>query len=124
MGRGPYDRHVTPLFPLTTATRHDLPPPCVSCTFWQHDRIATDERRKDSWGEAFERDATARSAGCCTTAPLPGDDPVRAVLRVPPRARAAGGPARPRGGLVTCAFLEADDPAGTPSGSCSRRSPT
>ena len=41
--------------PLTAGVRRSLPPPCVSCVFWQHDRIATDERRKEAWADAFGR---------------------------------------------------------------------
>ena len=48
-----YDRPVSSITPVTAASRHDLPPPCVSCVFWQHDRAVTDERRKEGWSEAF-----------------------------------------------------------------------
>ena len=43
------------IVPLTGASRFDLPPPCVSCVFWQDHRTVTDERRKEAWTESFSR---------------------------------------------------------------------
>ena len=46
---------MTTVSPLTSGARRGLPPPCVACVFWQHDRITTDERRKEDWADSFER---------------------------------------------------------------------
>ena len=98
--------------PVTAASRHDLPPPCVSCVFWQHDRIVTDERRKDAWSEAFER--THGAFGRV----LSDGGVFRGMIQYGPSAafpRALALPAGPpdvRGALITCVFLEGDDPAG------------
>ena len=113
-GRGAYDRHVSRIRPSRRRRAHDLPPPCVSCVFWQHDRVVTDERRKEAWAESFERRHGAFGRVLHDGARLPGDDPVRA-RRARSRARSAlpGRPARPATPrLVTCTFLEGDDPAG------------
>ena len=40
---------------VTAATRSTLPAPCISCVFWQHDRLVSDERHKAAWSETFER---------------------------------------------------------------------
>lgn len=103
---------MTVVVPLTAGSRADLPPPCVSCVFWQHDRLISDERRKEAWTESFERRHGAfgrvlRDAG--------GG---RSMIQYGPAGafpRALGMPAGPPGRdavLVTCTFLEADDPAG------------
>jgi hypothetical protein len=103
---------VTSVSPLTAGVRRALPPPCVSCVFWQHDRITTDERRKEAWVEAF---------GCRHGAfgrVLHDADGSQGMVQYGPSGafpRALGMPAGPPGrdaALVTCTFLEAADPAG------------
>ena len=99
--------------PLTAATRREmLPPPCISCTFWQHDRIVSDERRKGAWAEAAER----RGGGfgrVMTEGPT-----FRGMIQYGPGElfpRALALPAGPPGrdaALMTCTFLEAEDPEG------------
>lgn len=99
--------------PVTASSRRDLPAPCVSCVFWQHDRAVTDEGRKAAWSAAFEREhgaygRTVRDA-----------DGFRGMIQYGPasafpRALALpAGPPDPDGALVTCMFLGARDPAGT-----------
>jgi hypothetical protein len=103
---------VSRIVPITAATRRDLPPPCVSCVFWQHDRAITDERRKDSWSEAFER--RHGSFGRV----LSDDAGARSMIQYGPAGafpRALGLPAGPPSrdaALVTCTYLEGEDPAG------------
>jgi hypothetical protein len=103
---------VTRIAPVTAASRRDLPAPCVSCVFWQHDRAVTDERRKDQWSEAFERrhgsfGRVLRDGG--TFRGMIQYGPSGAF----PRALALpGGPPGRDAALVTCVFLEGDDPAG------------
>ena len=103
---------MTSVFPLTGASRTDLPPPCVSCVFWQHDRVITDERRKEAWSESFERRHGAFGRVLHDAGRFQG------MIQYGPAAafpRALGMPAGPPGrdvALVTCTFMEAEDPAG------------
>jgi hypothetical protein len=103
---------VSRIVPVTAATRRDLPAPCVSCVFWQHDRAVSDERRKEAWSESFER--RHGSFGRV----LADDDGARGMIQYGPAVafpRALGLPAGPPSrdaALVTCTYLEADDPAG------------
>jgi hypothetical protein len=103
---------VTSVSPLTAGVRRALPPPCVSCVFWQHDRITTDERRKEAWVEAFGRRHGAFGRV------LHDADGFQGMVQYGPSGafpRALGMPAGPPGrdaALVTCTFLEAADPAG------------
>jgi hypothetical protein len=98
--------------PVTAASRRDLPAPCVSCVFWQHDRAVTDERRKEGWSEAFER--RHGSFGRV----LSDDGAFRGMIQYGPASafpRALALPAGPpdaRAALITCVFLEGGDPAG------------
>jgi hypothetical protein len=104
---------VSRILPLTAATRHELPGPCVSCVFWQHDRAITDERRKDAWSSA-----PAREHGVFGRV-LSDDSGFRGMIQYGPSSwfpRALALPAGPpdhRSSLVTCVFLEGDDPVGT-----------
>jgi len=104
---------VSRIAPVTAASRNDLPPPCVSCVFWQHDRGVTDERRKDQWRKGFERRHGAFGRM------LSDGSSFRGMIQYGPSAmfpRALALPAGPpdaRAALVTCFFLEGDDPAGT-----------
>ena len=103
---------VTTVSPLTAGARRDLPPPCVSCVFWQHDRSSpTSAARRP--GPSRSSAATAPSAACSTTG-----RGFQGMIQYGPAGafpRALGLPAGPPGrdaALVTCTFLEADDPAG------------
>ncbi|MEZ0283939.1 MAG: hypothetical protein ACAH79_01735 [Thermoleophilia bacterium] len=103
---------MTTVSPLTAGARRGLPPPCVACVFWQHDRITTDERRKEAWADSFER----RHGAFGRT--LHDADGFQGMVQYGPAGafpRALGLPAGPPGrdaALVTCTFLEARDPAG------------
>lgn len=103
---------MTSISALTAATRGDLPPPCVSCTFWQHDRVAVDERRKAAWAEATQR----RHGGFGRV--MREGPAFRGMVQYGPAElfpRALALPAGPPGrdaALVTCSFLEGDDPEG------------
>ena len=101
------------ILPLTAATRHELPPPCVSCVFWQHDRIVTDERRKDAWSEAHAREHGAFGRVLSDDAGFRGMIQYGPSSEFPRALALPAGPPDPRGALVTCVFLEGDDPVGT-----------
>lgn len=98
--------------PVTAASRRELPVPCVSCVFWQHDRAVMDERRKDAWSEGFEQRHGPFGRM------LSDDGTFRGMIQYGPSAafpRALAlpaGPPDPRAALITCVFLEGDDPAG------------
>ena len=98
--------------PLSAGARAELPHPCVSCTFWQHDRIVADERRKASWAESFERRHGAFGRMLHDGGRFLGMIQYGPSTAFP---RALGLPAGPPGrdhALVTCTFLESDDPVG------------
>jgi hypothetical protein len=103
---------VSRIAPLTAAGRADLPPPCVSCVFWQHDLLASDERRKAAWCQVQERRHGAFGRI------LHEDGRFRGMIQYGPSAafpRAARLPAGPPGrdaALLTCTFLAGGDPAG------------
>ncbi len=103
---------MTHITALTAATRDGLPPPCISCTFWQHDRVVSDERRKEAWAEAVQR----RHGGFGRVM-REGPD-FRGMIQYGPGElfpRALALPAGPPGrdaALVTCTFLEAGDAEG------------
>jgi hypothetical protein len=103
---------MTTISPLTAGGRRGLPPPCVACVFWQHDRLTTDERRKEAWAEGFERRHGAFGRV------LRDADGFQGMVQYGPASsfpRALGLPAGPPtrdAALVTCTFLEARDPAG------------
>lgn len=107
-----YHPGMTGITALTAATRGELPPPCVSCTFWQHDRVASDERRKSAWAEAVQR----RHGGFGRV--MREDGAFRGMLQYGPGAvfpRAVAMPAGPPGrdaALITCSFLQGEDPEG------------
>lgn len=101
---------------VTAATRSVLPAPCISCVFWQHDRLVSDERQKSAWAEAFGRRHGAFGRV------LRDGDSFRGMVQFGPadafpRALAlpAGPPSRDAA-LITCTFLEGEDP----EGSCER----
>ncbi len=101
---------------VTAATRSALPAPCISCVFWQHDRLVTDERHKAAWAESFGRRHGAFGR-------VLRDGPAfRGMVQFGPadafpRALAlpAGPPSRDAA-LITCTYLEGEDP----EGSCER----
>ena len=101
---------------VTAATRSALPAPCISCVFWQHDRLVSDERHKAAWAESFGRRHGAFGR-------VLRDGPAfRGMVQFGPadafpRALAlpAGPPSRDAA-LITCTFLEGEDP----EGSCER----
>ena len=86
----------------------------MSCVFWQHDRLVTDERHKDAWAESFGRRHGAFGRVLRDGDGVPRHGPVRARRRVPARPGPAGR-ARPSrdAALVTCTFLEGEDPRGS-----------
>jgi len=100
------------LLRLSSQTAGLLPPPCVDCVFWQHDRLVTDGRRKQSWSESFER----RHGPFGRI--LRDGDRFRGMIQYGPSSafpRALtlpAGPATRGAALVTCCFLEGDDPKG------------
>ena len=101
---------------MTAASRSALPAPCISCVFWQHDRLVSDERHKAAWAETFGRRHGAFGRV------LRDGDSFRGMVQFGPadafpRALAlpAGPPSRDAA-LITCTFLEGDDP----EGSCER----
>lgn len=101
------------LIPLTSATRAGLPAPCVSCVFWQHDRAITDERRKETWTDAFERrhgafgrtlhDADGAFRGMVQYGPASAFPRALSLPAGPPSRDAA---------LITCMYLCGDDQEG------------
>jgi len=105
--------HITP---LTAATRSALPAPCVSCMYWQHDRLVSDERHKAAWAEGFGRRHGAFGRV------LHDGSAFRGMVQFGPAdafPRALALPAGPPGrdaALITCTFLEGEDP----EGSCER----
>jgi hypothetical protein len=84
----------------------------VSCTFWQHDRVAADERRKAAWAEAADR----RHGGFGRV--MHEGAEFRGMVQYAPAElfpRALALPAGPPGrdaALVACSFLEGEDPEG------------
>jgi hypothetical protein len=107
---------VSQITSVTAATRATLPAPCISCVFWQHDRLVTDERQKAAWAETFGRRHGAFGR-------VLHDGPAfRGMVQFGPadafpRALAlpAGPPSRDAA-LITCTFLEGEDA----EGSCER----
>lgn len=99
--------------PLTAGTRSLLPPPCVSCVFWQHDRLISDERHKGAWVESL-----GRHHGVFGRVLRDGSGFRGMVQYGPSRAFPRGlalpaGPPTRGAALVTCVFLEGDDPQGS-----------
>lgn len=107
------DTSLSQITPLTAGTRSFLPAPCVSCVFWQHDRLVSDARHKDAWVESFDRrhGAFGRVLREGTTfRGMVQYGPSRAFPRA--LAMSAGPPGRDAA-LVTCVFLEGEDPQGS-----------
>jgi hypothetical protein len=100
---------VTPL----TRSRRDIPACCVDCVYWQTLRGASDSRRKTEWA----RDVESRF-GAYGRVLSEGDD-FRGMLQYGPanafpRAQALpAGPPDAGAALITCVFLEGEDPVGT-----------
>jgi hypothetical protein len=103
---------MTGVAPLTAGSRADLPPPCVSCVFWQHDRLVTDERRKEAWAESFGRRHGAFGRVLHDAGRVQGMIQYGPASAFPRALAMPSGPPGRDAALVTCTFLEADDPAG------------
>lgn len=99
--------------PLTLASRSTVPPCCADCVFWQSLRALTDGRRKERWGRALESEFGPYGRV------LHEGERFRGLLQYGPaaafpRARALpAGPPDPRAALITCAWVEGDDPVGS-----------
>lgn len=106
-------RGVTSVSPLLSTSRPTLPACCGDCVFWQTRRGVEDGRRRDAWGRAMEDDFGPFGRV------LHEGDEFRGMLQYGPAPafpRAEGMPAGPpdrSAGLVTCSFIEGDDPVGT-----------
>ena len=85
----------------------------MSCVFWQHDRIVTDERRKDAWSEALGREHGAFGRVLSDDAGFRGMIQYGPSSAFPARWRCRRGRPTPAAALVTCVFLEGDDLVGT-----------
>jgi len=97
---------------VTAATRADLPPPCVSCVFWQHERLVTDERRKAAWSQSFERRHGAFGRVLHDGGRFRGMIQFGPASAFPRALRLPAGPPSRDAALVTCTYLEGEDPAG------------
>ena len=124
-GGGAYHGPVSQISSVTAATRSALPAPCVSCVFWQHDRLITDERHKEAWAESFGapprrlRARAARRRGVPRDGPVrPRAAPSRAPWPCPPARRRATPPWSP------APSSRATTREGAASACCWRRSPT
>lgn len=98
---------------LTGASRAELPPPCVDCLFWQHDRLTSDARRKDAWVQAFERRNGAFGRVLHAGTEFRGMIQYGPAAAFPRALALPCGPPARDAALITCAFLEGDDPGGT-----------
>jgi hypothetical protein len=104
---------MTSVTPLTRPAQRDLPAPCGDCVFWQGFRGVTDARRKEDWA----RDTETRFGAYGRV--LWEGEVFRGVLQYGPssafpRAQVLpAGPADPRAALITCLFVDGDDPVGT-----------
>jgi len=112
IAEAPIIRGVSRLTSLTAATRSELPPPCVSCMFWQHDRLISDDRRKEAWSEAFERRHGSFGRVLRDGAAFRGMVQYGPATSFPRALALPAGPPGREAALVTCTFLEGDDPEG------------
>ncbi len=103
---------MTAITSLTAATRADLPPPCVSCTFWQHDRVAADERRKAAWADTAQRRMGGFGRVMHEGASFRGMVQYGHADMFPRALALPAGPPGRDAALVTCSFIEGDDPDG------------
>ena len=101
---------------VTASTRSALPPPCVSCVFWQHDRLVTDERHKAAWAESFGRRHGAFGRVLRDGPSFRGMVQFGPADAFPRALALPAGPPSRDAALVTCTFLEGEDP----EGSCER----
>lgn len=101
---------------VTASTRSALPSPCVSCVFWQHDRLVSDERQKAAWAEAFGRRHGAFGRVLRDGAAFRGMVQFGPAEAFPRALALPAGPPSRDAALITCTFLEGDDP----EGSCER----
>ncbi len=98
---------------VTASTRSALPPPCVSCVFWQHDRLVTDERHKAAWAESFGRRHGAFGRVLRDGPAFRGMVQFGPADAFPRALSLPAGPPSRDAALVTCTFLEGEDPAGS-----------
>ena len=101
---------------VTAATRTALPAPCISCVFWQHDRIITDERHKAAWAETFVRRHGPFGRVLHDGATFRGMVQFGPAEAFPRALALPAGPPSRDAALITCTFLEGDDV----EGSCER----
>lgn len=102
--------------PVTASTRSALPPPCVSCVFWQHDRLVTDERHKAAWAESFGRRHGAFGRVLRDGPAFRGMVQYGPADAFPRALALPSGPPSRDAALITCTFLEGEEP----EGSCER----
>lgn len=99
--------------PLTRASVRDLPACCTDCVFWQTLRGGSDESERDRWAHRTER-----AFGPWGRMLSDGDSVIGVLQYGPssafPRARVlpAGPPGRDSA-LITCAYVQGSDPAGS-----------
>ncbi len=98
---------------VTAATRAALPPPCISCVFWQHDRLVTDERQKAAWAEAFGRRHGAFGRVLHDGPAFRGMVQFGPAEAFPRALALPAGPPSRGAALITCTFLEGDDAEGS-----------
>jgi hypothetical protein len=112
----PYHERVSQITSVTAATRTALPPPCISCVFWQHDRLVSDERHKAAWAEGFGRRHGAFGRVLRDGPSFRGMVQFGPAEAFPRALALPAGPPSRDAALITCTFLEGDDP----EGSCER----
>lgn len=101
---------------MTAATRSALPAPCISCVFWQHDRLVSDERHKAAWSETFERRHGAFGRVLRDGPAFRGMVQFGPAEAFPRALALPAGPPSRDAALITCTFLEGEDA----EGSCER----
>jgi hypothetical protein len=101
---------------VTAATRSALPAPCISCVFWQHDRLVSDERHKAAWAEGFGNRHGAFGRVLHDGSAFRGMVQFGPADAFPRALALPSGPPSRDAALITCTFLEGEDP----EGSCER----
>ncbi len=101
---------------MTATTRSVLPAPCISCVFWQHDRLVSDERHKAAWSETFERRHGAFGRVLRDGPAFRGMVQFGPAEAFPRALALPAGPPSRDAALITCTFLEGEDA----EGSCER----
>ena len=80
--------------------------------FWQHDRLISEERRKEAWSEAFERRHGSFGRVLRDGMEFRGMVQYGPAASFPRALALPAGPPSRDAALVTCTFLEGDDPQG------------